>query len=115
MDAEAGKEQGRDQHHPHMPPAIKGVEKAHGLLLVIGGAGFQNGADQYFQQAAAHRINKNGGQDPEKRIREDFGKDGQQDDPGSSAAMGNINGSPVADPVYKCGGKQIHQQLDQEI
>ena len=54
--AEERKKQRGNQHDAYMAPAVKGMQQAHRLFFVIGGAAFHNRADQYLKQTAAYCV-----------------------------------------------------------
>ena len=45
-----------------MSPAVEGVQKAHRLFLVVGGAGFEYRTYQYLYKPAADGVNEYGDQ-----------------------------------------------------
>lgn len=108
-------ENGGDQHHAHMAPAVKGMEKAHGLFLVVCGTGLHDRTDEHLDEASAHGIDHDGDQNTDERITQKIRQDREKDQPGSSADMGCQNGDPVADAIHEFRGEQVHDELDAEI
>lgn len=98
-----------------MSPAVKGVQQAHGSFLVVGGAGLHNGADQHFDQTAAHGINDDAGHQPHKRGGEKFGQEGQPDQPCARADMSDDDGYTVTDFINKCRGYQVDHELQAKV
>ena len=70
-----------------MSPAVEGVQKAHRLFLVVGGAGFEYRTYQYLYKPAANGVNEYGDQNSGERIGERFRQDCQEDEPGCGAYM----------------------------
>lgn len=60
VDAEEGEEDGADNDHGHVAPAVEGVEEAHGPLLVLRGAGLGHGTDNHLQQSATQGVGDDG-------------------------------------------------------
>ena len=52
FDAKKMKKSSRYKHNRHMPPAVKGMQQAHGFLFIFCRTGFHNRTDQNLQQAA---------------------------------------------------------------
>ena len=91
------------------------MQHAHGLFLVVGGAGFDNRADDDLQQSAADRIDDHRTEDPGKRVLHHLRQDGQQDQSGRRKRVREHHGRAVSDSVHKTHREQVHQQLDPEV
>ena len=89
LNAKDAEEHRGQQHNPHVSPAVEGVKQAHGLLLMLGGACLQNGADQHLDQSAAHGINAHRNQDACKGVGQHFRQDGQQHQPQGGHGVGD--------------------------
>ena len=98
-----------------MAPAVKRMEKAHGLFFVVGGTGFYNGADEDFNESAADGVDADGKKQSGEGIRQKSRQNGKQDDSGCGKDMCHHHGGAVADLVYKFGGQQIDAQLNGKI
>ena len=86
-----------------MPPAIKGMEQAHGLLFVPGRTALHDGADQHLNQPAAQGIYDHRGKKPGVCVRQQLRQHSQPQQPGSRKDMGDHDGGPVSDPVDESG------------
>jgi len=98
-----------------MAPAVKGMEKAHGGFFVVGGTGLHDGADQHFDQSAAHGVNDDTGHQPHKRSGKKLRQKGQPHKPRPGADMGDDDGDAVPDPVDKGRGDQVDHKLQAKI
>ena len=110
-----GKKQRGQQHDSHVPPAVEGVQQAHGFFLVVAGAGLHNGADQHLQQSSSDGVQNDGNQNTGKRVGHPVRQHGQQPQSRRGAAVSHQRGGTVADTVDQPGRKGIHQQLNQKI
>ena len=90
------------------------MQQAHPARLVVQGAGFHNGADQHFDEAAAHGVDHHRRQDAPKGIGQAVGQHGQQRQPRGRRAVGQHHGGAVAQAVHKAGRRQVHQKLGEE-
>ena len=91
-----------------MPPAVKGVQQAHCLFLIVCGTAFHDGAGQNLDQSASQRIDDHSDQNPDKSIRHKLRQDHQPQKACRRKQMRCYNTGPVSDPVHKACRKQIH-------
>ena len=101
------------ENHTDRTPAVEGVEQAHHAVLVFKGAGFDNGADQNFDQSAADGVQYNGDQDSRERMEHDLRQKRHQDKSQCGQNLRSGNADTVADAVSKFRGGKIHQKLGQ--
>ena len=90
------------------------MEQAHRLFFMVVWAGFHDRADDDFQQPAADGVDRNGNQDAGKRSHH-VRQEGKQHQPQRRQHVRQHHAGPVADPVHKGDGDQVHQQLHAEI
>jgi len=98
-----------------MAPAVKRMEQTHGLFLIVRGAGFHHRAYQDLKEPAAHRIYHDRDQQTRKRVLKHLRQNGQGYQSCRHKDMGKHHGRPVADPVHKPNGNQVHQQLEDKV
>lgn len=89
------------------------MEQAHHAVLVLEGAGFHDGADQHFDEAAAHGIQHHRNEDAHKRQGQQVGQNGHQGQPRRRQDLGDHHTGAVADLISKPGGRQVNEQLRQ--
>ena len=114
-DAEHRKEHAGEQHHAHLPPAVERMQQAHGGLFVIGGAGFDDRADQHLQQPAADGVDHHGNDQPGKRAGQQLRQHGQRDEPGSRKDVRQHHRRAVADAVDEARAEQVDRKLHAEV
>ncbi len=98
-----------------MPPAIKGVQKAHRLFLVVGRARLQNRRNQHLNQPAADGIDADGNQNARERIRKQLRQDGQQPQPQRGTAVRQQNGGAIAYFIHEFCGQKVDQHLNDKV
>ena len=91
------------------------MQQAHGPVLVLRGAGFHDGADEHFQQAAAHGIDDGGDEQAYIGIGHGVRQPGHQHKPKARKSMGQNRARAVADAVDKDHGSRIYAELQEEI
>ena len=110
-DAEHGKEQRGQQNHAHRTPAIKGMEQAHNCVLIVKGARFHDGADQHFNQPAAHRVNHHADHHTYKWVRQHVRQKRQPSQTQCACDFRGNHAAAVSDRIHKAGAEQVNQQL----
>ena len=98
-----------------MPPAVKGMQQAHRLFLVVGGAALHDRADQHLDQTPADGIQCHRDQKSAKSAWHDIRQDGQPKQSRRRKNMGKYDRYPVPDLIHQAGRDQIHQKLHAEI
>lgn len=99
LHARRGEIQGGKQYHAHMPPAIEGMQQAHGPGLFIPGQGFHDGADEHLRQAPADGAEHHGNQQRGVSISHDPGQNAQAQKPCHRENVRTHHAHPVADAV----------------
>ena len=95
-------------------PAVEGVEQTHDSCFVFGGAGFDDRAHENLQQTSADGVDHCGDQKTREAM-DQVGQESHAEKPERTADMCKQDRSPIADPLYVAGGKQVGQQLRYEI
>ena len=98
-----------------MSPAIKGVQQAHGGGLALGGAGFDDGADEYLGDTTTDGVNDDGDEDADVRVGQEEGENTQACKSDGCKDMSGDDAGTVADLVYDLGTDEIHRELYTEI
>ena len=110
MEEERGK-----KRHAHDAPAVEGMQKAHGRLLLFRGAGFHDGGDQHFDEPAADGVEHHAGENPGIGPWKDIGKHGKTGKAGAGEQVCRADAFPVADAVHKKCGEKIDAQLNGKV
>ena len=91
------------------------MQQAHGGLFVIGGAGFDDRADQHLQQPAADGVDHHGNDQPGKRAGQQLRQHGQRDEPGGRKDVRQHHRRAVADAVDEARAEQVDRKLHAEV
>ena len=103
------------RHGAHLPPAVERMQQTHRLVLMLGRAGVHNRGDHDLDQAAADRVQHDGGHQRRIRVGHSRGQQTERKQTGRHGHMRGDDAGPVADAVHILAGQHIHHELRDEV
>ena len=97
-----------------MPPAVKGVQQAHGGALALRRASLDNRADEYLSHPAADGVQHNRNHQP-RHGRQNARQNRHAGQAQYRQHMRRNDADAVADAVNELGAEQVNEQLHGEI
>ena len=108
-------EQRGDRHGAHLPPAVERMQQTHRLVLMLGRAGVHNRGDHDLDQAAADRVQHDGGHQRRIRVGHARGQQPEREQPRRGGHMRGDDAGSVADAVHIPAGQHVHDELGDEV
>ena len=114
-DARRPKEERRQGDDGDLPPTVKGVQHAHRRLFVLARARLDGGADQHFDQPAAHGVDGGGDEQPRRRQGQKARQKGEHAQPRRREQVRRHHAGAVTELIDDLGRDEVDQQLHAEI